>query len=64
MIAVPATICDRCGEKKPISANLDGDNLCRECVDLWVRGEGEAQRLERLEQIEIDKLDRAEELRK
>ena len=27
---------------RPMRENLDGENLCQECCDVWVRGEGVA----------------------
>lgn len=27
---------------RPTRTNLDGDELCQECADAWVRGEGES----------------------
>lgn len=31
--------CDWCGGS-PIRDNLDGDDLCQQCCDKWVRAEG------------------------
>ena len=28
---------------RPVRTNLDGDDLCQECADAWVRGEGDYQ---------------------
>lgn len=33
-------ICDQCKQFKPFVVNLDGDDLCKECADQWVHGEG------------------------
>jgi len=33
-------ICDGCKKFKPFRINLDGDDLCQECADDWVKGEG------------------------
>lgn len=31
-------VCDECGST-PVRDVLDGDKLCQECCDKWVRGE-------------------------
>lgn len=33
-------ICDGCKEFKPFRIHLDGDDLCQDCADKWVQGEG------------------------
>jgi hypothetical protein len=37
---------------RPIRETLDGDPLCQECCNAWVRGEGEAA-LAKLEQADV-----------
>lgn len=37
-------ICAGCLQEMPIRDNLDGEDLCQECCDKWVRGEGEFAR--------------------
>lgn len=38
-----ASTCAGCKSDKPIRVHLDGDDLCQECADKWVRAEGHAQ---------------------
>lgn len=46
----PRPLCDWCGGKQVLH-NLDGDNLCRDCCNKWVRSEGlQSQELAKDEQ--------------